>query len=133
MTGNFVRLGVDSLDADHERLAGIVTGLSDLYAHGGEHAEAVRLIRTLVVEGEAHFRREEEEMERTSYPLAAVHREEHDNLLEALRSIASEFETSQQALDRVLLDDLWEWLNHHVSGSDLAFAEHLKAASIAGR
>lgn len=132
MPGNFIQLGVDSLDADHQRLADIVTGLSDLYERGGDQGEAVRLIRALVAESEAHFAREEEEMQRTSYPLAAVHGEEHGNLIEALRSIAAEFEATQQALDKALLDDLWEWLNHHVSGSDRAFSEHLKSVSLVG-
>lgn len=113
------------MDADHARLVDIVVELNALYELGGEHREAVRLILSLSAESRAHFSREEEEMERTSYPLAAAHREEHGNLLEALRSIAAEFEANRTALDGALVHDLWEWLNHHMTSTDLAFAQYL--------
>ncbi len=113
------------MDADHERLAGIVAELSAAYERGSEHADVVALIRNLYSETQAHFKREQVEMERTSYPLAAVHGEEHGNLLEALRSIAAELESNRHALDEALVRDLWEWLNHHATSSDVALAEHL--------
>ena len=125
MPVELTRLGIESLDADHARLVDIIAELNTLYESGGEHGEAVRLIVSLFAESGAHFGREEEEMERTSYPLAAAHREEHGNLVEALRSIAAEFEAKRTALDGTLVQDLWEWLNHHMTSTDRAFAEYL--------
>jgi hemerythrin len=127
MPVEFTRLGIDFMDADHERLAGVVAGLSAARECGSTHGDVVALLRDLYAESRAHFAREEREMERIAYPLSAAHKEEHGNLLEALRSIVGEFEDRQQALDEALVRDLWEWLNHHVTSSDLFLADHLLA------
>jgi len=79
----------------------------------------------LVTESAAHFHREEDRMIQVSYPLAAVHRDEHRSLLAALQAIVEEFKRNRQTLDEALLHDLWEWVNHHVTSSDRAFAEYL--------
>ena len=113
------------MDDDHERLGVLVAGLNAIYERGGSHSEAVELMSALSAESCAHFRREEEHMERVSYPLAAVHREEHASLLAALQAIVVEFQTNRQVLDDTLLHDLWEWVNHHVTSSDRAFADYL--------
>jgi hemerythrin len=135
MQAGLVRLGVHALDRDHERLEKLVEELAAVGENGGEHAQGVSLFEALVEESRAHFRREEAEMERMTYPMAAVHREEHAKLLEALQAIGAEYKADAIPLDGVLLSALSEWVNHHIRTSDAAFADYARSsqASAAAR
>ena len=128
MQAGLVRLGIEALDRDHERLEKLVDELAAVSEGHGGHAQGVSLFEALVEESRAHFRREEAEMERTSYPLTGVHREEHGKLLDALQAIGAEYKADAVPLDGALLAALSEWVNHHIRTSDAAFADYVQAS-----
>lgn len=117
------RLGIPSIDDDHQRLVDRLERVLDALA-AAESAEAVGdRLDALITEAEGHFGREIDLLDRANYPGLAAHRVEHDRLLNHLRHLRA---TLRHGLPK---DDdgsrtaqtLCDWLFRHIREDDAAF------------
>lgn len=68
----------------------------------------------------AHFEREERLMQEYQFPPYPIHKREHDQALQTLKSVQSQWQASHDnaALARYIKDDWRPWLQQHISTMD---------------
>ena len=127
--------GIKGVDFEHERL---IHQINDVYALISKQADREQVIDSL---GEiygsisAHFALEEQMMKRHSYDAYAEHKADHERLLDDIRDITDEFETSLQLDEADFTDKLSNWFQNHFKTHDsrlhklASMREHEQASS----
>lgn len=82
----------------------------------------------LVSYTKVHFIYEEMLFQSYNYPKTAadIHHAHHESLSEQVEDFHHRFKTGEVHLTEEVLEFLVSWLNHHIMGSDLAFAEFVR-------
>lgn len=86
------------------------------------------LFQSLIVYTEQHFSFEENLMRRSRYPELNVHIEEHRALTRKAHELQDKFRAGRVAISMQLTSFLKEWLQHHILGSDSAYARMINRA-----
>lgn len=117
------RLGIPRIDDDHERLVALLEGVLDAVAAGDPAETVVARLTVFTAEAEAHFAREEDLLDRASYPGLAAHRAEHDRLLSHLGHIQTLLQNGLPADDdgSRTATALRDWLFQHIREDDAAY------------
>lgn len=121
-------VGVEAIDADHKHLVALVNELHDAVkaAHGKEALGKV--LDGLIAYTKSHFGREEAEMAKFKYPKAPDHIREHVNLTKQVLDVQAKYKAGKTAvLSMEVLAFLRDWLIKHISASDKALGDFLKA------
>ena len=110
----------DSLDQDHDVLAGLIRDLDATMPERNREATAfLASVTDLLDETRRHFQREEAWMDRISYGNKRAHRQQHERLMMVLDGLCSDFRshpTPESALKiRAFVD---EWLVFHMETAD---------------
>lgn len=87
---------------------------------------AKRLAEQLEKYSAAHFVGEELVMESSDYPRRAAHHEEHEGILKRIAGLKQLLDTGDYDEAHTTALDLLTGLGAHISGSDGAFAQHVK-------
>jgi hemerythrin len=119
-------LGVPELDRDHAEIAQVMTALDECCQQNRGPGEVLTLVRHLPVVASRHFRREEELMRSSNYPLLASHHREHNLMLEIVNGITDQLAAERIRLDDAVMSDLWEWENYHVISADQNYVDFLR-------
>ncbi|HEX9082826.1 MAG TPA: bacteriohemerythrin [Holophagaceae bacterium] len=118
--------GIELIDAQHRRLFASVQALSSVF----EGAEVTPLLRkaldALLDDTVAHFRMEEELMQRFGYPGFAAHASEHARLVGEIDRLMVTV-TSGKPISPQISAFLADWLQHHVLEADMGYVPFLKA------
>jgi hemerythrin len=120
--------GVDEIDRQHRHLFERVGELLDAAKHRRSAEEVVRLIEFLgryVVE---HFAAEELEMERTAYPRADGHRQEHRQFVKELDALRLELAAEGPTVLFIIRvgNRVTEWLREHIYRTDRVLGDWLR-------
>jgi len=119
------------LDEDHKRLVGMVNELFDAMQAGHGREALGRILDGLVQYTKMHFAREESFFTKTSYPVGAAHKQEHDALTRQVLEVQQKYAAgSNAALSLEVMQFLKNWLVQHIQGSDQKYRAHLNAAGI---
>ncbi len=110
--------GFDGVDFEHESL---IRQINSVYALIGDGAD-----RELVIDGlgeiygsiSAHFALEEQMMKRHQYAAYPEHKADHERLLDEIREITDEVESTSQLDDARLSRKLGDWFQLHFKTHD---------------
>ncbi len=119
-------VGIDEIDAQHQELfrraAQFVSSLEDR-----SRRDVGSLLAYLRLYAVTHFGTEEERMRESDYAGYAAHKAEHDGFIRELIKMSDEHERrggpGLQPLRVAAF--LGDWLERHVSSTDVALAQHL--------
>lgn len=114
--------GHSRIDADHQKLVGLVDRLSSAMKEGKGRDACGQILRDLVAYTRTHFSMEEQLMATHKFPQAAQHKAEHEKLLDKVREFEKKYLEGSAALSVPLLQFLKDWLLHHIQESDKALA-----------
>ena len=112
-------VGVNELDAEHQRL---VAMLNDLYdaAQAGKGKDALGpILDGLITYTQNHFAHEERFMTQHKYPGFAQHKGEHEALAKQVLDVQAKYKAGAgAALSMEVLNFLKNWLTKHIQGTD---------------
>ncbi|MDE2183458.1 MAG: hemerythrin family protein [Alphaproteobacteria bacterium] len=129
---DFYRVGVAEIDADHERLAGMINRIHDELYGGANDDRQQRLFAMLSEATRHHFAREESFFDSTHYPAAEHHRRLHADLKQRLDAFQA---NRRKASDPTVLlaaelAFLRFWLLDHIVKEDKELGAHLNSCGI---
>lgn len=128
---NSYSVGIRSVDAQHQNLFAIARELHSAMVAGQGKAALARILDRLVQYTLVHFAHEERLMRQYEYPDLAAHKAEHDALASQVVKFQEEFSAGRGAITVQLLQFLKDWLQKHISGTDLKYAPHMKERAVA--
>ncbi len=117
-----LRVGIDSIDKDHQVLIGLLNKVS----HGlRDNAAVDELVNELMEYTHYHFKREEAVMKICNYPDFDAHKAQHVELTKKVGALAHKWHTSHD--DKVIRDlhtFLRSWLSGHIISTDMTIAQY---------
>lgn len=125
-------VGVESIDADHKVLIGLLNQLSEAI-HASDATETVRrVLENLLEYTDYHFRREEELMAAANYPDLDAHKRTHATLRAQVSDIRDRYVRDPQSIHaREVLAFLRNWLTSHIMGRDKLYQPFMSEAKAA--
>lgn len=122
-------VGNTFIDSDHRKLIGLVNDLHGAMAEGkGKDVLGVTL-SNLIKYAAAHFKREEDEMDRIGYSGAIEHRQEHEKLVREVLSLQGKFNEGNALLTVKVSKFLKDWLVEHIMKTDKALSTAIQQAA----
>jgi hemerythrin len=113
------KIGVGSIDAQHQILFQTAARLRDAMLAGNGKAAVGPILERLVKYTESHFAHEERLMHLYKYPHLAAHKAQHDALARQVRDFQARCQSGQATITVQLLQFLKNWLVGHIRESDL--------------
>ena len=124
-------VGINSIDGQHQNLFAMARELYTAMSTGQGKAALSRILDRLVQYTSVHFSHEERLMQQHGYPDFLKHKLEHDQLTKQVLAFQKDFEAGKAAMSVQVLEFLRGWLEHHIQGSDSAYAPYFKAKKVA--
>lgn len=113
------------IDVQHRKLFAILNELHASVTAGTERGALAHVFNELIDYTVEHFQTEERYFVDLSYPDAAAHKKEHDELTEQVLKLQAQFAEGDLVISFELLDFLYDWLMKHTSDTDLKFRRFL--------
>jgi hemerythrin len=125
-----LKLGIEVIDRQHERLIGIVNRLHDAVVEGRGDAVISEILDELIVYTATHFSLEEKYFVEFGYADAEEHKLEHAVLTDKVSAFVHDFEmgspAGRPALARQLLQFMKIWWRYHMLDTDAKFVKLFK-------
>jgi hemerythrin-like metal-binding protein len=112
------RLNVPEIDAQHEKLIGLINQLHTAMLREADKSSLDGLLSQLLDHTRSHCSYEEELMSRYGYPEYASHRSEHRRLVEHLENLIDRYEKGDLLLSFAVMLELKGWATIHIGKSD---------------
>lgn len=122
-------VGVKLLDCDHRVLSQTLNEIQESVAADEGRRRTGALLRRLAGFTLTHFELEEEMMEATRYPGLALHRREHDRVMERMKELVARHARRGLSLDRESMSILSHLHASHVQDGDLRYGNWLNKTS----
>ena len=110
---NEFSLGIPSVDHEHRELIELINTTHARLRAGAQHAEVEDFLGEIFARISAHFALEERTMLLLGYPEYWGHKADHERLLDQLRDIMEDFETSDALDVDALSARLDDWFTIH--------------------
>lgn len=121
-------VGFEEIDDDHKRLISIINKLSDATTANLGTGVAGEILDELVSYTDWHFRHEERLMQTFGYPEFFNHKQQHEELIEAVLGQQKKYLEGDPDVAKDILSFLGDWLTNHILGTDMEtghfLAEH---------
>ena len=108
------RVGIHSIDAQHQGLFAIAQELYQAMSSGQGKSALGKTLDRLVTYTSSHFAHEERLMQLHDYPGLAAHQAEHAALRARVLQFQADFRTARAPMMVQLLQFLKEWLATHI-------------------
>jgi len=118
-------VGSKFIDDDHKKLVRLVNDFHEAMEQGRGNDVVGKVLHNLVVYTQAHFTREEAEMQRIKYPKYLAHKLEHDKLIREVTELQSSFASGKAMLTIKVSKFLRDWLMTHIKQTDQLLAKAL--------
>jgi len=122
-----LEMGIEAMDEQHKRLVEIYNELHAAMMQGKGHKQMREILSQLVDYTELHFSSEEEYMRSVGYADFDRHVAEHRQLLEKVRVFQRKLDLDQERITKPVLKFLDFWLQSHIKGKDMEYAEAARA------
>ena len=116
--GEKFSVGVDSIDYEHQNLIGMI---NMIYAELDDRRDIAKIKQTVGdvhTEIAAHFALEERIMRLSVYDEFAAHKNDHEELLDQIRTIMDAIEDDPEPALDMLSDQLADWFSGHFASFD---------------
>lgn len=113
-------------EREHQVQVGLLRELCRAAGGGGEPAAVGEILARLIDYSEAHFASEELLMRMKSYDDYEDHVEDHAQMLDALRGIASEHARGDSALVAGRAAESLEFIGRHIATRDRRFSDYVR-------
>ncbi len=124
-------VGVDEIDEQHKGLANMVNELNVAIEGGWGREARDQIIVRLVEYTRVHFATEESLMSISNYPDLKKHKQQHEHLIDIVKTYIAKYQEDPSASNYDLLFFLKKWLVEHIMKDDKAMGEYLvKAGSV---
>jgi len=125
-------VNIREIDQQHQQLIELINRMHDIVIAGGE-TDKKRIRRVLL--GLAnytnyHFYTEEELFRNHHYPVANVHKQQHNQLTIRLLTLQKQFSAGDALISQDIFDFLKDWLVNHILGSDKEYTVFLNAKGV---
>ena len=131
------RLPVAFMNDDHAHAASLIETMKAVSAAYAYNREPLAIAcREFIRHNREHFAREEAAMQATGFPPFAVHKAEHDRVLNWLDTLAENIDAGLdiESISRMIDNDIPTWFIQHVRSMDNAtaawVATHERASSM---
>jgi hemerythrin-like metal-binding protein len=121
-----VRIGEQSIDAEHDLQMQLLDSLTKSLQKGGDFSPTRYVLEQFIEFSDMHFLSEQLVMRLHSYPGYEPHLEEHTRLMKKVREIRENIFQGEQQPSLALITELRDWLLHHIATEDAAFGEFLR-------
>ena len=111
-------VGIDFMDADHQKLVELLNELNNLTKPGVAQSTAVEKLDELIDFAQQHFRLEERLMEENDYDGFEQHRQSHEVLLQDIAELRQHLIGEEATAGLAVMDFLKDWLMGHILESD---------------
>lgn len=128
--GNQYSVGIRQMDAEHQRLIGLVNDLNAAMVQGRAREIMSRIFDDLISYTTTHFAHEEGIMRLYSYPDFVQHKAEHDRLIKKVKLLQEDFHAGNAVISLDVMAFLRDWLLGHICGVDTKYTSHLQAAGM---
>ncbi len=123
-------LGIESIDAQHRKLIGIINILEEAMHANGSGDVIVAAVSEMRVYAEEHLRYEEELFDRCGYVESDSHRAEHDVFRETIDEFQERAKGSDQIIAIEMLGYLESWLLKHILVTDRKYVEAFRECGV---
>jgi len=106
-------VGDEAVDHEHRELIDLVNAAAGAILEGRADADVNKSLGDLYRAISAHFAHEEQQMQRAGYDQYAAHKDNHEDLLDALRDIMDGAESGGEKTAEELTDVLEAWFSDH--------------------
>ncbi len=118
-------VGIEMIDKQHMILVRAIN-LMDMAVNANSSDRLLGAIfDTLADYTDVHFKYEEDLFEMYDYPDAAAHQQQHNDLLEKVLDLKSDWKAGKAEIGQEVLDFLVDWLKNHILGTDQAYTAFL--------
>jgi hemerythrin len=121
-----VRVGEQSIDAEHDLQMQLLDSLAQAIQRGGELSPMKYILEQFIEFSDMHFLSEQLVMRLHGYPGYEPHLEEHTRLMKKVREIRSNLLQGENAPSLVPVQELRQWLMAHIAQEDASFGLYLK-------
>ncbi len=125
-----LKVNVDSIDAQHQKLIDIVNTLFDAMSEGKGNDVLNVVFNDLLNYTVEHFSHEEKLMGQYNYPKAEFHKVEHSDLTRQAQDLYEKYKNGQTTISVHTLNFLRSWLNNHILSSDKQFGDYLNSVGV---
>jgi len=122
-----VRVGENSIDAEHDLQMQLLDSLSQAIQRGGELSPMKYILEQFIEFSDMHFLSEQLVMRLHSYPRYEPHLKEHTRLMKKVREIRANLIKGESEPSLLLVKELRDWLVEHIATEDAAFGAFLKS------
>ncbi len=120
-------LGIPSIDGDHRMLVNKLNHFVSRSQSAAATSELHVILGELTAEIAAHFKHEEDLLERSDFPLLASHAAEHEKLIQQISHFRESYENTEFGeLSSDATQFLRRWLLDHLTEHDLPCAPYLR-------
>lgn len=121
---------IRQIDADHQKLIGLINELHDAMAAGKANDVLGKILGELISYTKKHFTTEETLMKLHGYPDFAAHKKEHEDLTKTVLELQEKFNAGKGGLTISTFSFLKDWLTRHILGTDKRYAPYLRAKGV---
>ena len=111
-------IGVDSVDYEHQNMIDMINMIYAELEDRRDVEEIRRTIGDVHVEISAHFALEERMMRQADYAEFEAHKNDHEELLDQIRSMMDAIETDPESAMDMLSNQLADWFSVHFATFD---------------
>lgn len=127
-----LKVGIDSVDQQHQRLVEILNQLDQAIALGAAPSAKLKLIEALIDYTQYHFQHEENLMRDAGYTADKFdeHCRQHQGFIEKVLTAQAQAQIEPDSVLNGLMDFLMAWLSAHILYSDKQMAMTLNQQSV---
>ncbi len=125
-----VKIGEKSIDTEHDLQMQMLDSLAESLQKGGDFSPARYILEQFIEFSDMHFLSEQLVMRLHAYPGYEEHLEAHTQLMKKVREIRDSVLRGENAPSLQLVQQLRDWLLHHIGSEDVAFGEFLRAKEV---
>mgnify|MGYP001171289384 CR=1 FL=1 len=116
---------VEEIDEDHRRLVGLFNILKHAVEEGDTADYIAAVLEELISCTVWHFRHEERLMLKFGFQGLPEHRQEHQELIESVRTLQQKFLQHDKPVSGEDIDFLEHWLTGHILTADMELGAYL--------
>jgi len=111
-------VGIDAVDHEHRQLIDLVNRLHDQASARGSKVAVLGFFGDLFKAISAHFALEERFMREHNYDQLVQHKNDHERLLDEIRDLMEDYETTDVFDEQLLAQRLDAWFSRHFESHD---------------